>query len=196
MDFRKYYKLMRNGSLTVLASCALILGAWSTVNADEKSAVNDSTTSVQTMDNVDNSSNQGNTVENSTTNTVNDADTTQTLSKDAAENSVQNSTSSQNGWVKDNQTQQWTYYIDGQVASGRNYSYLPTINGQGKSWYLVDNGVVQSGVQKWANTYYYFDPQTYLRVDNNYVQSQWGDWYMFGQDGRIATRVYQWAGTY
>ncbi|MCC4371727.1 C39 family peptidase, partial [Limosilactobacillus reuteri] len=34
------------------------------------------------------------------------------------------------------------------------------------------------------------------RVDNDYRQSQWGDWYMFGNDGRIATQVYQWAGTY
>lgn len=99
-----------------------------------------------------------------------------------------------NGWVNENN--QWTYYNNGSVQPGRNYSYLPTINGQGHSWYLVDNGGVQSGVQKWAGTYYDFDNKTYQRVDNNYVQSQWGDWYMFGQDGRIATKVYKWAGTY
>ena len=101
-----------------------------------------------------------------------------------------------NGWHQDQNTKQWTYYTNGQTAQGRNYVNLPTINGQGNNWYLVEDGTVLSGVQQWAGTYYYFDPQTYLRVDNNYVQSQWGDWYMFGQDGRIATKVYQWAGTY
>ncbi|MCD7119229.1 mannosyl-glycoprotein endo-beta-N-acetylglucosamidase, partial [Limosilactobacillus agrestis] len=55
---------------------------------------------------------------------------------------------------------------------------------------------IATQVYQWAGTYYYFDPLTYLRVDNNYRQSQWGDWYMFGNDGRIATQVYQWAGTY
>ena len=100
-----------------------------------------------------------------------------------------------NGWVNENN--QWTYYTNNEVASGRNYSYLPSINGNGKSWYLVDNGVVQSGVQQWAGYYYDFDANNnYQRVDNNYVQSQWGDWYLFGNDGRIQTGVQQWAGSY
>ena len=100
-----------------------------------------------------------------------------------------------NGWVKENN--QWTYYTNNEVASGRNYSYLPSINGDGQSWYLVDNGVVQSGVQQWAGSYYDFDANNnYQRVDNNYVQSQWGLWYLFGNDGRIKTGVQQWAGTY
>ena len=100
-----------------------------------------------------------------------------------------------NGWVNENN--QWTYYTNNEVASGRNYSYLPSINGNGKSWYLVDNGVVQSGVQQWAGSYYDFDANNnYQRVDNNYVQSQWGDWYLFGNDGRIQTGVQQWAGSY
>ena len=33
-------------------------------------------------------------------------------------------------------------------------------------------------------------------MDNNYVQSQWGDWYLFGNDGQILSKVQQWAGTY
>ncbi|MBB1094624.1 hypothetical protein LTY36_03595, partial [Limosilactobacillus agrestis] len=37
-------------------------------------------------------------------------------------------------------------------------------------------------------------PVTYLRVDNSYVQSQWGDWYMFGNDGRIVTGLYNYNG--
>ncbi|MEN3242686.1 C39 family peptidase, partial [Fructilactobacillus sanfranciscensis] len=46
----------------------------------------------------------------------------------------------------------------------------------------------------WSGTYYYFDPLTYLRVDNNYVQSQWGTWYMFGNDGRIVVGLADWTG--
>ena len=102
------------------------------------------------------------------------------------------------GWVKEEKG--WTYYTNGTTNTGRAYSYLPTITANGKgtgsNWYLTDNGVVQSGVQQWADTYYDFDPNTYLRVDNNYVHSQWGDWYLFGNDGRIATQVQKWAGTY
>lgn len=102
------------------------------------------------------------------------------------------------GWVKEEKG--WTYYTNGTTSTGRAYSYLPTITANGKgtgsNWYLTDNGVVQSGVQQWADTYYDFDPTTYLRVDNNYVQSQWSDWYLFGNDGRILSKVQQWAGTY
>lgn len=102
------------------------------------------------------------------------------------------------GWVKEEKG--WTYYTNGTTNTGRAYSYLPTITANGKgtgsNWYLTDNGVVQSGVQQWADTYYDFDPTTYLRVDNNYVQSQWSDWYLFGNDGRILSKVQQWAGTY
>lgn len=113
--------------------------------------------------------------------------TTSTVSVHAATPAAQ-----KNGWVNDNN--HWTYYNNGNVQSGRSYSYLPTINGQGHSWYLVDNGVVQSGVQKWAGTYYDFDAKTYQRVNNNYVKSQWGDWYLFGNDGRIQTGLQQWKG--
>ena len=99
------------------------------------------------------------------------------------------SQATQNGWVANNG--QWTYYTNGQVQAGRNYSYLPTVgNGQGYNWYLVDNGTAQSRVQQWAGSYYYFDPTTYLRVDNDYRQSQWGDWYMFGNDGRVVGGQY------
>ena len=102
--------------------------------------------------------------------------------------------STQNGWVEGSDGQ-WTYYTNGQVQAGRNYSYLPTIgNGQGSNWYLVDNGTVQSKVQSWAGSYYYFDPATYLRVNNDYRQSQWGDWYMFGNDGRVVEGQYTYQG--
>ena len=99
----------------------------------------------------------------------------------------------QDGWKESDG--QWTYYKDGKLLPGRNYSYLPTVgNKQGYNWYLVDNGTVQSKVQPWAGSYYYFDPSTYLRVDNDYRQSQWGDWYMFGNDGRVVGGQYTYQG--
>ena len=139
--------------------------------------------------------------------TNNDIDTTDTINSGSAEvannqdqvtsdhNNNSQSAHPANGWFKSSKGN-WTYYTNNQVTPGRDYVAMPTINGTGTSWYLMDNGVAQWGVQRWAGTYYYFDPQTYTRVDNNYVQSQWGDWYMFGPDGRIATKVYQWYETY
>ena len=110
----------------------------------------------------------------------------------------QPATQIKNGWVKEDTG--WTFYQDNKTSTGWAYSYLPTITvngkGDGSNWYLTNNGVVQSGVQKWQNTYYDFDENTYLRVDNDYRQSQWGDWYLFGNDGRIQTGVQSWAGTY
>ena len=105
----------------------------------------------------------------------------------------------QNGWSK-NEQGQLVYYQEGHSLTGRQYINLPSIpatNVQSdNNWYLLDNGIAQSGVQQWAGSYYYFDPVTYLRVDNDYRQSQWGDWYLFGNDGRIQSGVQQWTGTY
>lgn len=110
-----------------------------------------------------------------------------------------NQSSVQNGWLK-NEQGQLVYYQEGHSLTGRQYINLPSIpatNVQSdNNWYLLDNGIAQSGVQQWAGSYYYFDPMTYLRVDNDYRQSQWGDWYLFGNDGRIQSGVQQWAGTY
>ena len=103
-----------------------------------------------------------------------------------------NSKKTDNGWQYQNGN--YVYYQDGQPLVGRQYISLPTINGVGTSWYLVNNGVVQTKVQQWMGTYYYFDPVSYLRVDNNYVQSQWGLWYMFGNNGQIVTGKYNWQG--
>ena len=105
----------------------------------------------------------------------------------------------QNGWLK-NEQGQLVYYQEGHSLTGRQYINLPSIpatNVQSdNNWYLLYNGIAQSGVQQWAGSYYYFDPVTYLRVDNDYRQSQWGDWYLFGNDGRVQSGVQQWAGTY
>ena len=103
--------------------------------------------------------------------------------------------STKNGWVNENGT--YTYYTNGKVASGESYSYLPTINGTGHNWYLVNDGVVQSGVQQWYGSYYYFNPTNYLKLDHqDYVQSQWGSWYMVGGDGIVQSGVQKWYGKY
>ncbi len=103
--------------------------------------------------------------------------------------------STKNGWVNENGT--YTYYTNGKVASGESYSYLPTINGTGHNWYLVNDGVVQSGVQQWYGSYYYFNPTNYLKLDHqDYVQSQWGSWYMVGSDGIVKSGVQKWYGKY
>ena len=206
MDTKKHYKLYKDGKkwcVMTIAAVASVIGLATTANADDT----DTTTSpVQTAQVADNS----NVVELPQSN----AESVQTISNPASQNiENENSNSSfipddksttpvqpqsaqeKTGWVNENNN--WTYYNNGQVTNGRDYTYLPTINGEGHSWYLVDNGVVQSGVQQWAGSYYDFDTNNnYQRVDNNYVQSQWGDWYLFGNDGRIQTGVQQWAGTY
>ena len=206
MDTKKHYKLYKDGKkwcVMTIAAVASVIGLATTANADDT----DTTTSpVQTAQVADNSnvaelpqsnvesvqanSNPANQdIENENLNSS-------VISDDKSTTPVQpQSAQEKNGWVNENNN--WTYYNNGQVTNGRNYTYLPTINGGGHSWYLVDNGVVQSGVQQWAGSYYDFDANNnYQRVDNNYVQSQWGDWYLFGNDGRIQTGVQQWAGTY
>lgn len=157
---KKYRK--KRWELITIAAIGLAFGVTTTAHAAD----------------IDAPSNQTNTVSNNVTADSNFAIQTPSTSQPT-----------QNGWVADNG--QWTYYTNGQVQAGRNYSYLPTVgNGQGYNWYLVDNGTAQSQVQQWAGSYYYFDPTTYLRVDNDYRQSQWGDWYMFGNDGRVVGGQY------
>ena len=104
-----------------------------------------------------------------------------------------------NGWVKQSDGTT-AYYRNGQLDSGREYVQLDSLTNLGtQNWYLLDNGIAQSGVQKWMGSFYYFDPITYLRVDNDYREQVWQDgthdWYMFGNDGRIVTGVYNWQGS-
>ncbi|MCR5280650.1 MAG: C40 family peptidase [Lactobacillus sp.] len=45
-------------------------------------------------------------------------------------------------------------------------------------------------------TYYYFDPSTYLLLDHqDYVKSQWGDYYMVGSNGALMTGLVSWQGS-
>ncbi|MDY5592881.1 glucosaminidase domain-containing protein [Limosilactobacillus reuteri] len=220
MNLRKHYKLYKSGKqwcVMAIATLASTMVMFTTANADtnannssEESVNNAVQTEVTTNNITTNNEVQlvtatpkssdevasNNANENSNNIHVNvTSDNTQTDEDISQFTPIQPQAAQvKNGWIKENN--QWTYYENGDVTSGRNYSYLPTINGTGNNWYLVDNGVVQSGVQKWAGTYYDFDPNTYLRVDNNYVQSQWGMWYLFGNDGQIQTGVQKWAGSY
>ena len=222
MEAKKHFKLFKTGRRWCVAAIAMlsVMAIGTTTNADV--ANKDDASVVMTTQSGNNSNQHSEIADNSAvavsntsteqsqtnaatnqstvvTNTQGDPEVTQGDAKQTTTgvttvHAAATPSTPQNGWINENN--QWTYYTNGKVQAGRNYVNLPTINGQGNSWYLVNNGVAQSGVQKWAGTYYYFDPTTYLRVDNNYVQSQWGNWYMFGQDGRIASRVYKWANTY
>ena len=219
MDTKKHYKLYKDGKkwcVMTLAVVASVIGLATTANADE--TTDTMTSPVQTTQVAESSAadsvvaQSAFTDENAAsqavdTTVVSEAPATSTVSATAqpaqmaapvAANvaAVQPKSSEiKNGWVNENNT--WTYYTDNQVKSGRDYTYLPTINGEGKSWYLVDNGVVQSGVQKWAGSYYNFDANNnYQRIENNYAKSQWGSYYLSGNDGRIQTGVQKWAGSY
>ncbi|MBS1008493.1 glycoside hydrolase family 68 protein [Leuconostoc suionicum] len=77
------------------------------------------------------------------------------------------------GWVNDK------FYVDNELANGYVYDYTNT------SYYLFKNGVRLSGVQSYANSYYYFDPVTFKRVDNEIHQDNAGKKYYFGNDGRV-----------
>ncbi|MBB1096295.1 KxYKxGKxW signal peptide domain-containing protein, partial [Limosilactobacillus sp. BG-MG3-A] len=208
MDTKKHYKLYKDGKkwcVMTIAAVASVIGLATTANADDTDtttspvqtaqvAEETSTSSATDTMNVDNNADQPtseSTIALSSKRTNNNT----SVNNEVATPVQPQGTEQKNGWINENNN--WTYYQDGQVVSGRDYTYLPTINGEGHSWYLVDNGVVQSGVQQWAGSYYDFDANNnYQRIDNNYVQSQWGDWYLFGNDGRIQTGVQQWAGTY
>ncbi|MCC4515753.1 KxYKxGKxW signal peptide domain-containing protein, partial [Limosilactobacillus reuteri] len=221
----KLYKSGKNWCAMAIATLGITLGLTGIANADTNTIstpiettqaqtdasekvsaqLGDTSTNAQTVtENASSAQADSNTslVTNSNDNNKVGVDTFKTVTPivdEKASTPVQpQSETVKDGWVKEEKG--WTYYTNGTTNTGRAYSYLPTITANGKgtgsNWYLTDNGVVQSGVQQWADTYYDFDPTTYLRVDNNYVQSQWGDWYLFGNDGRILTKVQQWAGTY
>ena len=203
MDTKKHYKLYKDGKkwcVMAFATVASIVGLATSANADD---VNTTTTSTVQTTQVAEETPATSTSDAASSavqsNSVDAAEQTTNVDTNVASPAVTpvqpQDTQQKNGWVNENND--WTYYQNGEVTSGRDYTYLPTINGEGNSWYLVDNGVVQSGVQQWAGSYYDFDANNnYQRVDNNYVQSQWGMWYLFGNDGRIQTRVQQWAGSY
>lgn len=90
----------------------------------------------------------------------------------------------------------YTYHEqNGKVEKGRQYRQLPDINAP-KQWYLTDNGKLQTGVQKWAGSYWFFNPDGTLHRQRDYAKSQWGNYYMVGDNGQILSGVQQWQGSY
>lgn len=122
------------------------------------------------------------------TNNNNGDNTAVAVTTDTNENVISNNVI-KNGWQQNND-QTWTYYTNGQVKAGKDYAKLPTINGTGENWYLVNNGVAQAGIQEWAGSYWNFDQKTYLLThQRGRVKSQWGLDYVAGEDGRIQSGV-------
>ena len=201
----KLYKAGKKWCIMAIVTGLSLVGIATSASADTTSVTDDNNINVTQVDENVQQQNTVSTVEDNQSDAAEGVSGTVesvkgTQEKQAAVNpNGEPKEESRDGWHLDpNNNNTWTYYTKGQVTSGRNYLNLPTIGKKdgSRSWYLVDNGAVQSGVQKWAGTYYDFDAKTYQRVDNNYVQSQWGDWYLFGNDGRIQTKVQKWAGTY
>lgn len=99
------------------------------------------------------------------------------------------------GWQK-GQDGVYTYYeADGSVKKGRQYRQLPDASSP-KKWYLTEDGKMLTGVQKWAGSYWFFNQDGTLHKKRDYVQSQWGSWYMIGDNGQVLSGVQKWKGTY
>ena len=200
MDKSVHFKLYKSGKKWLCMAIAVV----ATTAFFGTSSVNADTTSTNVNQNVaDTTLVQNSSVSSSNAVIEQEADTEKnndtTSTNISGENQVNNSSAEastsmsnaattvatpQNGW----NTTHSQFYVDGQLANG----YVQADDG---NYYMFKDGVRQSGVQKWYGTYYDFDPTTYLRVDNNYVQSQWGLWYMFGNDGRIVSGRYDWMGS-
>lgn len=98
------------------------------------------------------------------------------------------------GWQKTKDG--YIYYeADGSVLKGRQYRELPKINTE-KEWYLTEDGKLLTGVQQWAGSYWFFNQDGTLHKKQDYVQSQWGKWYMIGDNGQVLSGVQKWQGTY
>ena len=98
------------------------------------------------------------------------------------------------GWQKTKDG--YVYYeADGSVLKGRQYRGLPKINAE-KEWYLTEDGKMLTGVQKWAGSYWFFNQDGTLHTKRDYVQSQWGTWYMVGSNGQVLSGVQKWQGSY
>lgn len=87
------------------------------------------------------------------------------------------------------------YEADGSALKGRQYRELPKINAE-KEWYLTEDGKLLTGIQQWAGSYWFFNQDGTLHKKQDYVQSQWGKWYMIGDNGQVLSGVQKWQGTY
>ena len=211
MDKKTHYKLYKGGKnwlcmAIATLSVAMGLGFSSAVHAD-----NQGTTEIQNNSSLNVSKNltqvsAAPTVQIESSSSISREDMVATGNNQAAEVNVNTTatttakqaaitttttsvvnTTTENGWNSDHTA----FYQDGKVANG----YVQADDG---NYYMFKNGTRQKGVQKWMGTYYYFDPTTYLRVDNDYREQVWQDgthdWYMFGKNGQIVTGKYDWQG--
>lgn len=103
----------------------------------------------------------------------------------------------QNGWIT-NDSGQKLYYRNGHLDSGREYVNLPSMtDANSTNYYLLQDGIAQSGLQEWMGSHYYFDPQTFLVVKNTYVDPDGNDsGYLLGRDGIALNGIQKWQGTY
>ncbi|CAJ2236489.1 C39 family peptidase [Fructilactobacillus sanfranciscensis] len=147
-----------------------------------------------------------NAVESNSTTTIDDISSKSDKDKDdvttiaQADSNNQNSTSLNTDNInkdKNVSTETSTNNHDDSVKSD---SSTPTDNAKPDGWnadhtQYTQGGQLLTGVHNIDGTYYDFD-ENHNIIKNNYVQSQWGSWYMFGDDGRVVSGVTQWAGTY
>lgn len=206
MDTKKHYKLYKCGkqwktaALTAVAVVAGLVATNVTANADTTASTDNNTVASSSVTTTVSSATSASSV------TLQTSTSSQGTSSSVAASSssvvVSSSTaasSATTGWQETSTG--YTYYNeDGTTTEGRAYSYLPTIGSTDSSsynWYLTDNGNVLSGIQEWAGSYWDFDTDTYtLHTQDDYVQSQWGEWYKIGSNGQVQSGVQQWAGTY
>ncbi|MCT3188565.1 GH25 family lysozyme [Limosilactobacillus reuteri] len=102
--------------------------------------------------------------------------------------------SANTGWQKRNGAYMY-YENNGKVQKGRQYRQLPKAN-PGTSWYLTQDGKMLTSIQQWQGSYWFFNQDGTLHTKRDYVQSQWGDWYMIGDNGQVLSGVQQWMGSY
>lgn len=129
-------------------------------NSDSSKTVADTQTSKSTVNGNVNDASDESTSETSSKvrneKTTQNAEVVTTQSDNDNQTVTSEPATTQNGWSKTSDGKM-VYYQNGKPLSGRQYISLPTIpntnvNGS-TNWYLVDNGVAQSGLQKWYSYY-------------------------------------------
>lgn len=211
MESKKHFKLYKSGKqwcAMAIATTMAVIGIATTsqsvqadVNTDSATTntqqVNNDSTNNQSFDNtqsVTSDSQNSNEQSTATNNDTQNVTTNEQIQVSTTTTTNQNNT--KNGWYDENG--QKVYYTNGQTESGRHYEQLSSIDGSDtKNYYLVDNGVAQSGLQEWQGSHYYFDPTTYLVQKNTYVDPNHNNTgYLLGSDGIAKTGVQKWQGTY
>ena len=131
---KKHFKLYKSGKkwcVMAFATVASIVGLATVANADD---VNTTTTSnaqtTQVAEETPATSTSDAASSAVQSNSVDAAEQTTNVDINVASPAVTpvqpQDTQQKNGWVNENNN--WTYYQNGEVTSGRDYTYLPTIN--------------------------------------------------------------------